>query len=297
MAGRVEIKDYGSKVVLQKGGEDEEDVVLALTPSPAAEDLEASLVLHLDLDVVLDHSTEGEPSQVAFIGTNYGVFVVDVVTGEQISQLLGNDRRVECFQLISRTLYVGVKDVTQETDNSFGLWAVDLATMKASPIKKVGDWDVIAMTLNSTQTQMAATYCDISNGNYWFEVHLFGVEKDGSISYQGRIGGDGWGKVHFSDDDNSVLIDKTAFPIPSKYLETSVDIRSCPDADDTPSSNAEDARSSVSVSAEAAGKIENSVESTTAAAASTETTLGKRMLDNGDANNDSNDSSKRRRDR
>ena len=66
------------------------------------------------------------------------------------------------------------------------------------------------------------TYCEITNGNFWFQVHLYGVNPDGiKLTYHTRIGGDGWGEVKFSKDDNAVIIDGTNFPIPPQFLEES----------------------------------------------------------------------------
>ena len=108
--------------------------------------------------------------------------------------------------------------------------------IKAYPIKEVGNWEVVAMTLNSKETQMAATYCERINGNYSFEIHLFEIsskdedDDDSSsiiskITYQTRIGGDGWGKVTFKEtDEKYIIIDNTEFAIPSEYLVD--DIRS-----------------------------------------------------------------------
>ena len=146
-----------------------------------------------------------------------GVFVVDLTTGKQSAQLLGNKREVRCFLPIKNILYVGVKDRTESLEENVGMWAIDLSTASPQPVD-IGDWEVCAMTLNSKETQMAATYCETVNGNFWFQVHLFGVDKTGAITHQQRIGDDGWGEVRFSDDDTKVIIDNTEYLIPSQYL-------------------------------------------------------------------------------
>jgi hypothetical protein len=218
MAGRLEIQDYGDKVVLRGGASaGSEGTVVTLTPSPEQESVEATHVFHRSVSC----TSRNDTSALAFVGTNCGVFVVDTRTGNQLAQLLGNKRDVRCFQAVRDTLYVGVHDTTEPIDSNFGLWAIDMSAITAHPIKKVGDWEVVEMTLNSKQSQMAITYCQNLNGSYWFEVHLFGVNENGGIEYQERIGGDGWGKVQFSEDDTKVIIDVQEFPIPSQFLLSS----------------------------------------------------------------------------
>jgi hypothetical protein len=211
MAGRIEIQNYGDKVVFKNG--EAEEVTVQLKAVPATDEpIEATGVVHVeDFD-------KGGPA-VAFVGTECGVFAIDTNTGAQKAQLLGSKRMVRCFQVIKKTLYVGVKDKTSPTSENFGLWTIDTEKIEAHPIEKVGDWEIVAMTLNSTESQMAATYCDNVNGNYFFEVHLLGISPDGrELTHQTRIGGDGWGEVVFKEDDKCVIIDNTEFPIPAQYL-------------------------------------------------------------------------------
>ena len=68
-------------------------------------------------------------------------------------------------------------DYTEPASENFGLWTIDVVKIKAYPIKEVGNWEVVAMTLNSKETQMAATYCERINGNYSFEIHLFEISS------------------------------------------------------------------------------------------------------------------------
>ena len=216
MAGRLEIQNYGDRVVLRSstGGE---GTVVTLTPSEPQEDIEATGVFHRAASC----TSKDDAPALAFVGTSCGVFAVDTRTGKQLAQLLGNKREVRCFQAVRDTLYVGVKDTTEPAKSNFGLWAIDMSAITARPIKKVGDWEVVGMVLNSEQSQMAMTYCQWVNGSPWFEVHLFGVHhENGGIEYQQRIGGDGWGKVGFSEDDTMVIIDGQECPIPSQFFSS-----------------------------------------------------------------------------
>ena len=212
MARRLEIQDYGGKIVLRahegEAGGKGEAAVVTLAPTPAVDSVDATVVFHPDPG--LGH---------AFVGTDCGVFVVNTNTGKQVAQLLGNRREVQCFQAIQNLLYVGVKDKTEPSELNFGLWTIDMATLAASHVEKTGEWEVTAMTLNSKQNQMAATYCENVNGNFWFQVHLFGVDKSGSINYQQRIGEDGWGVVRFNDDGKKVIIDGREWSVPTQYLK------------------------------------------------------------------------------
>ena len=209
MSGRVEIQDYGDKVVF-KDLEGKETIVDLKVAVPKNDTIEATEVIHIN-----DGNKSG-PS-LAFVGTDCGVFVIDTTNGVQKSHLLGNKRVVRCFKLVKKTLYVGVKDYTTPVSENFGLWKIDVTNIEAHPVKKVADWEVSAMVTNSKETQMAATYCQNINGSYWFEVHLFSIHED-ELTYQTRIGEDGWGNVEFKEDDKSILIDKSEYPIPAEYL-------------------------------------------------------------------------------